>query len=184
MHIGKSIIGAWFGALSLLAAAAAQAQDAGSAMEGQYTLVSSTTRPAGLWKYTKARIEVTRHEQRYLLISMACSWADEPKAACDDWWTAQIRAGGVYLQDRNTDHVSLRFDPSAHTITVTSEAVDAARTVRTDVFQRDQAPTSDKALIRRMKSAYSSADGTWKRNGVIEAKKWTYARATIAIGPQ
>lgn len=152
-------------------------------MEGSYTLVSSTTRPDGLWKFTKARIEVTRHEKRYLLISMACEWADEPKAACDEWWTAQVRAGSVYLQDRNTDNLALRFDPSARTITLTRNGLDPSRTVRTDVFQADPQPADDKTLSRRMKRARSSAEQTWKYQGVIEAGKWTYARARIAFGP-
>ncbi|NHZ93760.1 hypothetical protein F2P45_32885 [Massilia sp. CCM 8733] len=115
----------------------------------------------------------------YVLIAMACEWVDAPNGMCNDFWTAEIRDGSLYLQDRNTDSIALRFDPFAHTITVTNGTVGGAGSVRTDVFKLDPSPAYDQALTRRMKRAHWSARGTWSP---AIAKKWTYSRAKIEFG--
>ncbi len=156
MHVGKMKLWAWLGALSLvvMAGAQAQVQDPGTAIQGKYTLVSSTTTPDSAWKFTKARLEVSRLDKRHIQIAMACDWWDAPTAQCNRWWAVQVRDGRLYLQDLNTEETRLRFDPSAHTITITSGEAGNVGSVRTDLFELDPTPEYDRALIRRMKRAH------------------------------
>ncbi|NHZ44201.1 hypothetical protein [Massilia aquatica] len=163
MHIGKMKLRAWLGALSLVLVTGAQAQvqDLGTAIQGKYTLVSSTTTPDSAWKFTKARLEISRLDKRHIQIAMACDWWDAPTAQCDAWWAVQVRDGGLYLHDLNTEETRLRFDPSAHTITITSGTAGKVGSVRTDVFELDPAPEYDKALIRRMKRAHWAGRQLW-----------------------
>ena len=165
---------ALLGAMALAPAARAQ-----PALEGEYRLVSSSTAPVGTWLYTKGRLAITRLDERHLLIRLACEWKRSPASGCDDWWTVQVRGGGLYLQDRNTDNITLQVDSARRTITMQTQAYDAAGTMRTDVFQADAQPTADSALIRRMKRAQSGFEGTWKHKAFGHYSKWDYTRAQM-----
>lgn len=181
MQIGKMKLCAWLGALSivLMAGARAQALDPGTAMEGKYTLVSSTAYEFNpMWRFTKARLEVSRVDQRHMLIAMACQWADAPTAMCDEWWLAQIREGSLYLQDLNTESIAVRFDLSTRTITIVNGNAPTGETRRTDVFKRDPTPAFDKAMTRRMKRARWAFKLMWKPDGI---KDEAYSRAKVAF---
>jgi hypothetical protein len=150
-----------------------------AAIEGEYSLASSTTSPSGTWFFTKGRLSVKKIDERHLLFRFACEWKREPKAACDEWWTVQQRDGSLYVQDVNTDTMSMFFDPSTRTFTMTRQGMDAASTLRTDVFRPDDQAPTDRALIRRMKAAQSSFDGTESSKAFGRHGTWTYSRARI-----
>ncbi len=152
-----------------------------SSMVADYRLISSTTAPDGNWKFTKARLAVSRLDDRHLLIRMACEWEDSPKEACGDWWTAQMRNDGLYLQDTNTESLAMRFDPATRTWTLIRHGYDVAGTVRTDVFGVDEQPDTDPALMRRMKKAQSSFDASIKLKSFGHYGKWDYKRAQISF---
>lgn len=131
--------------------AAAQPAAAAIDLSGNYDLASSTTVPASNWGYTKARIGITPLDAQHWLIVFACEWKREPKAVCGDFFYAQQRDGGVYLQDMNTDSMRLYFDPASRTLTMISRGADAKASVRRDVFKPTTAPLTDPALLRRYK---------------------------------
>ena len=127
-------------------------------LEGGYTLESSTTAPAGNWVYTQAYISIHRLDERHVLILLACEWKREPKAACSDYFYAQAREDGVYMQDMNTDGLRLYFDPASRNLTLISRAADARASVRRDVFLPTGRLPDDPALGRRLKRAQANAD--------------------------
>jgi len=121
------------------------------ALPGEYNLASSTTAPVNNWGYGKAHISVRKLDERHLVILFACEWKREPKAACDDYYFAQWRDGGLFMQDMNTDALRMYFDPATRTLTMISRAVDAKASVRRDVFAPVGSGPDDATLARRLK---------------------------------
>ncbi|MET3130206.1 hypothetical protein AAKU55_000459 [Oxalobacteraceae bacterium GrIS 1.11] len=186
---------AWLGMFSFCLMAAAHGQPgaavaqaatntSATALEGDYSLASSTTVPAGTWRYTKGRFSVKRLDSRHLLLLFACEWAKSPKEQCSDWWIVQLRDKNLYLQDMNTDDIGMYFDPSTRTLTMTRQGRDAKGSVRTDVFQPDDKALTDQALIRRMKSAQSSFDGTDNAPGFGKHGAWKYTHLITPLPRQ
>lgn len=120
-------------------------------LPGEYSLTSSTTAPVSNWGYNKAHISIRKLDERHLVILFACEWKREPKAACDDYYFAQWRDGGLYMQDMNTDALRVYFDPSTRALTMISRAVDAKASVRRDVFSPAGSAPEDATLARRLK---------------------------------
>ncbi len=120
-------------------------------LPGEYNLTSSTTAPVGNWIYSKAHISVRKLDDRHLVILFACEWKRQPKAACDDYYFAQWRNDGLYLQDMNTDALRINFDPATRALTMISRAVDAKASVRRDLFAPVSSAPEDAALARRLK---------------------------------
>jgi hypothetical protein len=136
----------------------AQAQTSVKDLAGEYQLLSSTTVPASNWGYAKGRISIRPLDERHVLILIACGWKGVPKEVCGDHMFAQLRDGGFYLQDMNTDLMRLYFDPARRQITVISRAVDAKASVRHDIFGATDAALVDPALVRRVKRQLDSAE--------------------------
>lgn len=159
--------------------AAAQLAATGADLSGNYDLASSTTVPPGSWGYSKGRIAITPLDAQHWLIVFACEWKREPKAVCGDFFYAQQRDGGVYLQDMNTDSMRLYFDPATRALTMISRGADARASVRRDVFKPTTAPLTDAALVRRfMREQRLSTD---KENLRVFGPytKWTYQNNRI-----
>ncbi|MTW10511.1 hypothetical protein GM658_07825 [Pseudoduganella eburnea] len=125
-------------------------------LPGEYNLTSSTTAPVGNWVYSKAHVSVRKLDERHVVILFACEWKRNPKAACDDYYFAQWRDGGLYLQDMNTDALRIYFDPSTRALTMISRAVDAKESVRRDVFSPVGNAPDDATLARRLKRSEKS----------------------------
>ncbi|TWI69212.1 hypothetical protein IP91_00278 [Pseudoduganella lurida] len=140
-----------FAAALAFSSAASAAQVSVGALEGEYDLATSNTVPASNWGYTKGRISVRKLDDQHVVILMACGWKREPKAQCSDFYFAQGRDGGVYLQDMNTDWMRLYFDPASRKLTIISRGFDAKGSVRRDVFAPTTAPLTDPDLVRRLK---------------------------------
>ncbi|MDC8760948.1 hypothetical protein [Janthinobacterium fluminis] len=157
---------------------------AASAMTADYSLTSSSTAPSGTWRFTKGRLSVKRIDDRHFAILFACEWKKEPKAACSEWWTAQLRDGSLYLQDMNTDNISMHFDPATRAFTINSRGMDADSTLRTDVFHPDTQAIRDKALIRRMKTAQSNFESKENARVFGHYSTWEYSRARIQFPAQ
>ncbi len=138
----------------LAACAFAQAaQPSLQAIEGEYKLASSTTAPVNNWGFSKAHISVRKLDERHVVILFACEWKREPKAACDDYYFAQWRDGGLYMQDMNTDLMRMYFDPASRTLTMIRRGVDEKESVRRDVFVAASGTPEDATLARRLKRA-------------------------------
>lgn len=125
-------------------------------LPGEYNITSSTTAPVGNWVYSKAHISVRKLDERHVVILFACEWKRNPKAACDDYYFAQWRDGGLYLQDMNTDALRMYFDPATRALTMISRAVDAKESVRRDVFSPVGSAPEDATLARRLKRSEKS----------------------------
>jgi len=151
----KRTIAAW---AVLACCATTAAQTPLQQLEGEYTLASSTTAPAGNWIYTQAHVSIRQLDDRHALILLACEWKREPKAACGDYYHVQARDGGVYLQDMNTEALRLYFDPASRALTLIARGADASASVRRDVFLPTGRLPDDPALGRRLKRAQSNAD--------------------------
>lgn len=138
------------------------AQVASTALEGTYSLVSSTTAPVSNWGYSKARITIKKLDDRHLQIVLACEWKREPKAVCSEHHFAQWQESGLYIDDLNTDWTRLYFDPATRTLSWISRGADAKASVRRDVYRADDSELTDPALIRRMRR--ETANATDKEN--------------------
>ncbi|MEG0882443.1 MAG: hypothetical protein RSH52_14390, partial [Janthinobacterium sp.] len=164
-------------ALTLCAGAAAQAPMPN--LVGEYKLLSSTTVPPSNWGYSKARVSIKQLDDHHLLILLACEWKREPKAVCGDYFYAQWRDDGLYLQDMNTFAMRLYFDPAARKLTIISRGADARQSVRHEVFSATTAPLVDTALVRRMKREQSNADSKENRRVFGPYTKWDYQENRI-----
>jgi hypothetical protein len=149
------------------------------ALEGEYKLASSTTVPASNWGFNKAHITIRKLDDRHVVILFACEWKREPKAACDDFYFAQWRDGGVYMQDMNTDGMRMYFDPATRTLAMISRGVDAKASVRRDLFTPADGPPVDATLARRMKRTH--ANSVHKENIRVFGAytKWKYENNRI-----
>jgi hypothetical protein len=163
--------------LVLSAGACAQAQQ--PAIEGNYSLVSSTTAPVTNWGFSKGRISIKRLDDRHLLILLACEWKREPKAVCGEHYFAQWQESGLYIQDMNTDPMRVYADPAAHTLTIISRGFDAKASVRRDVYKIDTQELLDPALIRRMKREQANADSKENLRVFGPYPKWAYTNNRI-----
>lgn len=178
MHLVRCLITA-LAALPLTLPAAAQSPSPPPALEGEYALTSSTTVPPGNWGYTKARISIAPLDAQHWLILFACEWKREPKAVCGDFFYAQKREGGVYLQDMNTDAMRLYFEPESRTLTMISRGADARSSVRRDVFAPTTAPLTDPALLRRMQRERRLSVDKENLRVFGPYSKWTYQHNRI-----
>lgn len=169
-------------ALTLCAGAAAQAPMPN--LVGEYKLLSSTTVPPSNWGYSKARVSIKQLDEHHLLILLACEWKREPKAVCGDYFYAQWRDDGLYLQDMNTFAMRLYFDPAARKLTIISRGADAKQSVRHEVFSATTAPLVDTALVRRMKREQSNADSKENRRVFGPYTKWDYQENRIEFQRQ
>jgi len=149
--------------------------------EGQYNLVSSTTVPDPKWGYTKGRIAIKKLDDRHLSILHACEWKDSPKEVCSERYVAQWRNGQLYLQDRNTAHERMSFDPALRRLTVVTHGVSGS--VRRDIYAATTAPLTDKALLRRMKREKDAVDDLIDEPAFGEFGKWEYRDNRIAVQP-
>lgn len=142
-------------ATSLISFAACMSSQAAAPISvrlpGEYELTSSTAAPVSNWVYSKAHISIRKLDDHHLVILFACEWKREPKAACDDYYFAQWRDGGLWMQDMNTDALRVYFDPSTRTLTMISRAVDTKASVRRDVFSPVSVAPKDANLARRLK---------------------------------
>lgn len=177
------------GALALAAAALfacfnASAQTANADLVGDYDLASSTTVPASKWGYTKGRISIKPLDDRHVVILFACEWKREPKAVCSDFFYAQRRDDGWYLQDMNTDAMRLYFDPATRKLTMISRGYDAKASVRHDVFSPTTAPLTDAALVRRMKREQGNAASKENLRVFGPYTKWDYQNNRIEFQQQ
>jgi hypothetical protein len=159
--------------------AAASAQTPMPSLEGDYSLVSSSTAPVSKWGYAKGRISIKKLDDKHISILLGCGWKDEPKAVCSDQYYAQWHDGGLFLQDMNTDLERWYFDPAAHTITVISRGLDARETVRRDVYKATGIPLTDPALIRRMKRKQAAVDDKESLRVFGHYSKWKYLNNRI-----
>ena len=169
-------------ALTLCAGAAAQAPMPN--LVGEYKLLSSTTVPPSNWGYSKARVSIKQLDEHHLLILLACEWKREPKAVCGDYFYAQWRDDGLYLQDMNTFAMRLYFDPASRKLTIISRGADAKQSVRHEVFSATTAPLVDTALVRRMKREQSNADSKENRRVFGPYTKWDYQENRIEFQRQ
>lgn len=147
--------------------------------EGQYELVSSTTEPDSNWAYTKGRIAIKKLDDRHVSILHACEWKKSPKEVCSQRYVAQWRNGEMYLQDRNTWHERMAFDPAARRLTVLTQGVDG--TLRRDIYEATKAPLTDKALVRRMKREQDAVDDLVDEPAFGEFGKWEYRKNRIEV---
>lgn len=166
---------------ALLAAAALAVCAAAPAQElaPEYRLVSSTTAPVSKWSYSKGHISVRPLDERHVLILFACEWKNEPKATCGDYYFAQRREDGLWLQDMNTDAMRLYYNPDERTFTIISRGYDGPRSVRRDVFAAAGAPPDDPALVRRMKRQQAGADSKENLRVFGHFSKWEYSHNRI-----
>ncbi|APA71292.1 hypothetical protein [Janthinobacterium sp. 1_2014MBL_MicDiv] len=169
-------------AFTLCTSASAQAPM--STLVGDYNLASSATVPASSWGYSKGRISVKQLDDQHLLIVLSCEWKREPKAVCGDYFYAQQRDDGLYLQDMNTFAMRLYFDPASRKLTIISRGADAKASVRHDVFAATSAPLVDPALVRRMKRELSNADSKENRRVFGPYTKWDYQENRIEFQRQ
>lgn len=175
----RSLTTAFATAFALNPCLSAQAETPLQMLEGGYTLESSTTAPAGNWVYTQAYISIHQLDDRHALILLACEWKREPKAACSDYFHAQLRDGGVYMQDMNTDGLRLYFDPASRTLTLISRAADAPASVRRDVFLPTGRLPDDPALSRRLKRAQGNAENRENQRVFGHYSKRSYLKNRI-----
>ena len=169
-------------AFTVCTGAAAQAPM--SALLGDYNLATSTTVPASSWGYSKGRIAIKQLDDKHLLIVLSCEWKREPKAVCGDYFYAQWRDEGLYLQDMNTFAMRLYFDPASRKLTIISRGADAKQSVRHEVFSATTAPLVDTALVRRMKREQSNADSKENRRVFGPYTKWDYQENRIEFQRQ
>ncbi|MCC7702685.1 hypothetical protein IGS59_10570 [Janthinobacterium sp. GW460P] len=169
-------------ALTLCASASAQAPMPN--LTGEYNLLSSKTVPPSNWGYSKGRISIKQLDERHLLILLACEWKREPKAVCGDYYYAQWRDNGLYLQDMNTFAMRLYFDPATRKLTIISRGADAKQSVRHEVFGATTEPLVDPALVRRMKRETSNADSKENRRVFGPYTKWDYQENRIEFQRQ
>ena len=162
----------------------AWAQAPMSTLVGDYNLASSATVPASSWGYSKGRISIKALDDKHLLSVLSCEWKREPKAVCGDYFYAQQRDDGLYLQDMNTFAMRLYFDPATRKLTIISRGADAKASVRHDVFGATTAPLADPALIRRMKREVSNADSKENRRVFGPYTKWDYQENRIEFQRQ
>ncbi|WP_175016767.1 hypothetical protein [Massilia sp. YMA4] len=163
----------------------AMAQVSLSAIAGEYDLASSTTVPASNWGFSKAHVSVRMVDDRHALILHSCQWKRSPKEACWDWFYAQQREGGIYLQDDNTDTVRFYFDPASRKLTMIWRGLDAKASVRHDVYAPATAPLTDTALLRRQKTALSSAEHkeTLRTRGPVAKRSYQQHRIELQKNP-
>ncbi|SDA60369.1 hypothetical protein SAMN03159300_103461 [Janthinobacterium sp. 344] len=169
-------------AFTVCTGAAAQAPM--SALLGDYNLASSATVPASSWGYSKGRISIRPLDDRHLLIVLSCEWKREPKAVCGDYFYAQQRDDGLYLQDMNTFAMRLYFDPASRKLTIISRGADAKASVRHDVFSATTAPLTDATLVRRMKREVSNANSKENRRVFGPHDTWDYQKNRIEFQRQ
>lgn len=171
-------------AAALIFCAGAAAQAPMPNLVGEYNLLSSTTVPPSNWGYSKGRVSIKQLDDHHLLILLACEWKREPKAVCGDYYYAQWRDDGLYLQDMNTFAMRLYFDPASRKLTIISRGADAKQSVRHEVFGATTAPLVDTALVRRMKRETSNADSKENRRVFGPYNKWDYQENRIEFQRQ
>jgi hypothetical protein len=167
--------------LAFCAAGSTSAQASDTAMEGEYKLTSSTTTPASKWGFSKAHISVRKLDEKHVVILLACEWKREPKAACDDYYFAEWRDGGFYLQDMNTDFIRMYFTPASRTLTMITRGADDKASVRRDVFEPTTGTPEDATLARRMKRAEKSYVHPENLRVFGPHTKWKYENNRIEI---
>jgi len=116
------------------------------ALEGNYNLQESPDKEG----YAKAHISITKLDDRHVIIQLACEWKHAPKAACHDYFVAQWRDDGVYLQETNTAVTRMFFSPNTHEIAVAQVSVDGKDLYKVDSFSLTSGPPSDATLARRL----------------------------------
>ncbi len=178
----SAIRGAAAAAVFLCAGASAQAPMPN--LVGDYKLLSSTTVPPSNWGYSKGRVSIKQLDEHHLLILLSCEWKREPKAVCGDYYYAQWRDNGLYLQDMNTFAMRLYFDPASRKLTIISRGADAKQSVRHEVFGATTEPLTDPALVRRMKREQSNADSKENRRVFGPYTKWDYQENRIEFQRQ
>jgi len=170
-------------AIPLFMAAASTLSHASQPMhpsiDGEYGLASSTTAPVSNWGFSKAHISIRKLDERHVVILFACEWKREPKAVCDDYYFAQWRDGGLYMQDMNTDLMRMYFDSASRTLTMIRRGADAKESVRRDVFVPASASPQDATLARRMKRAEKSYDHPENVRVFGPYSKWKYENNRI-----
>lgn len=167
--------------LACCAAAAAPVQASDFSMEGEYSLTSSTTAPVSNWGFSKAHISIRKLDEKHVVILFACEWKREPKAACDDYYFAEWRDGGFYLQDMNTDFIRLYFTPASRTLTMIRRGADLKASVRRDVFEPASGIPEDATLARRLKRAEKSYVHPENVRVFGPYTKWKYENNRIEI---
>lgn len=163
----------------------ATAQVSLQSLAGEYDLATSTTVPASNWGFSKAHVSIRPVDDRHALVLHSCQWKRSPKEACWEWFYAQQRDGGIYLQDQNTDNVRIYFDPATRKLTLIWRGLDAKASVRHDVFVPAAAPLADAALLRRQKTALSSAEHkeTLRTWGPIAKRSYQQNRIELQKNP-
>lgn len=164
-------------ALTLCGSAAAQA--AIDQLQGEYALASSTTVPPSKWGFSKGRMSIRKVDERHVLILFSCEWKREPKAVCSDWYYAQQRDGGIWLQDMNTFAMRLYFQPRERKLTMIWRGADAKESVRRDIFTATDAPLTDATLLRRQQRALSSAQDKETLRVFKHYSTWDYTENRI-----
>ncbi|WP_154667904.1 M949_RS01915 family surface polysaccharide biosynthesis protein [Pseudoduganella violaceinigra] len=149
------------------------------ALVGDYNLTSSTTVPASTWGFNKAHISIRKLDDRHVVILFACEWKREPKAACDEYYYAQWRDGGVFMQDMNTDLMRMYFDPSSRQLTVIRRGVDENSSMRRDVFGPVNGDPADATLARRLKRSEKSSVHPENLRVFGPYNKWQYENNRI-----
>ncbi|WP_426341870.1 hypothetical protein ACN9MZ_09260 [Pseudoduganella sp. S-14] len=167
--------------LACCATSNASAQTPASTLEGEYKLTSSTTAPVSNWGFSKAHISVRKLDDKHVVILFACEWKREPKAACDDYYFAEWRDGGFYLQDMNTDLIRMYFTPASRTLTMIRRGADDKASVRRDVFEPASNAPEDTTLARRLKRAEKSYVHPENVRVFGPYAKWKYENNRIEI---
>ena len=161
---------------------AASAQAPAVALEGEYSMVSSTTTPASSnWGYTKGHISIRKLDERHLMIAISCEWKREPKAICGEHYFAQWQEGGLFLQDMNTDLLRVYFEPSTRTLTLIARGLDAKGSVRRELYKPATQELTDPALVRRLKREVNNAQHPENLRVFGHHSKWAYSQNKVEM---
>jgi len=147
------------------------------ALEGNYTLKESIRE----WGYSKAHVSIRKLDGRHVVILLACEWKHSPKSACDDYFFAQWRDDGIYIQDVNTAVTRIYFKPAAREVAVGMVSVDGKTIYGLDVFTRTSGEPADPTLARRLKRAEQGSvhPESLRINGPYD--KWKYEKNRIEV---
>jgi hypothetical protein len=108
---------------------------------------------------------------------------DASRRVCGDYFYAQWRDEGLYLQDMNTFAMRLYFDPASRKLTIISRGADAKQSVRHEVFGPTSAPLADTALAAHEREQ-SNADSKENRRVFGPYTKWDYQENRIEFQRQ
>lgn len=148
-------------------------------MVGEYQLHNSKNEPTSQnWRYTKAWLSVKKLDEKHFLFALGCAWAKEPKAACDEWFTLELRDKKLLVMDSGAPIVQIQFEANNRELTVISEGSDGTKRIDQYRASQSDAPT-DSDLLRRLKRAKTS----WKETtGPKYNIKYTYSNPVMTLG--